>query len=270
MTKPDIAFRSYRREALALGDRLVVHGTYDGLSTAPLAHPHAQVLVPLAGRVHVGGHVMGPGEAVLILPGTRHEASTLGGELRFLAVNGPPGWLPGLAAACDLPAPPGHGLVALRDPALFLQAQQLAAALEPGWPEAARARYVAAGVEQLGLLALARPMPAGDALVLRVVRRVLADHAEDLTVEGLAREVGLGARQLERRFQAEVGLAPRRFLIETRLAAAREMLVTSGLGLAAIAERTGFKDASRLSRAFSQAMGQAPGAFRSQRLHNRG
>ena len=143
-------------------------------------------------------------------------------------------------------------------------------ALAAGWPRAALARFVAAGLEQLGLLALGRPAPAGDPLVLRVVRRVLADHQEDLTVEGLAAEVGLSARQLERRFQAEVGLAPRRFLIETRLAAARELLATTGLGVEAIAGRTGFKEASRLSRAVRQAMGQPPGAYRSSRLHNRG
>jgi AraC-like DNA-binding protein len=268
MAKPDITFRGYEREAFRLDGALVVRGRYDGLSTTPLAHPHAQLLVPLAGRVHVGEAVLGPGEAVLILPGTLHAASTLGGELRFLAVNLPPAWLPALAAATGQPAPPAHGLVPLRDPGLYLQAQQLAAALGAGWPEQALARYVAAGLEQLGILALGRAAPAGDALVLRVVRRVLADHAQDLTVEGLAAEVGLGARQLERRFRAAVGMAPRRFLIETRLAAARELLVTTGLGLAAIAERTGFKDASRLSRAFGEAMGQPPGAYRSRRLHN--
>jgi len=268
MAKPDITFRGYEREAFQLGELLVVHGRYDGLSTTPLAHDHAQLLIPLAGRVHVGDAVLAPGEAVLILAGTLHGASTLGGELRFLAVNAPPGWLPGLAAASGLATPPARGHLPLRDPGLFLQAQQLAAALGAGWPPAARARYVGNGLEQLGLLALARPAPAGDPLVLRVVRRVLAEYGQDLTVEALAAEVGLGARQLERRFQAAVGLAPRRFLIETRLAAARELLATTRLGIGAIAERTGFKEASAFSRSFKQAMGMAPGAYRSRRLHN--
>lgn len=270
MSKPDITYRGYQREAFALGELLVVHGRYDGLTTAPLAHPHAQLLLPLAGRVHVGEALMGPGEAILILPGTLHAATTLGGELRFLAINAPPAWLEDMAKACGLPAPPGKGLVPLRDPGLYLQAQTLVGVLAAGWPREALARFVAAGLEQLGLLALGRPAPAGDPLVLRVVRRVLADYGEALTVEGLAAEVGLSARQLERRFQAEVGLAPRRFLIETRLAAARELLATSVWGVEAIAERTGFKEASRLSRAFRQAMGQPPGAYRSARLHNRG
>jgi AraC-like DNA-binding protein len=253
MTKSDITYASYERRAWRHGELLFVHGRYDGLTTGAIAHPHLQILVPLAGRVHVAGHLIGPGEAAVIPPRTPHATSTLGGELRFLAVNLPESGLP-------------PGIIVVRDAGCWHQGQLLARGIDAGAPP----RFMLAGLEQLEILVRERqPVPIGDDAVLRVVQRLLAEHGQDLRVSELAREAGLSARQLERRFQAAVGMAPRRFLIEARLAAARELLATTALSQATIAERAGFKSADRLARAFRAAMGRSPGAYRRERrLHN--
>jgi AraC-like DNA-binding protein len=66
-----------------------------------------------------------------------------------------------------------------------------------------------AGVEA-ALLRAVNNSRAGDLLVAEVVRRIiLANGAVDLAA--LARELGLSLRQLERRFLAAVGLAPKLF-----------------------------------------------------------
>ena len=261
-------YRDYQRTARPCGAAIVVHGRYDGLATAPIAHPHAQLFIPLAGRVHVApasgdGFLLGP-EAALWLPaGLPHAASSLGGAVEFVALNLPPDWAPALAAAHGLPLP-REGAHALPEPGLWLGARLLADRL--GDPPGGDA-FVEACLRQLGLLMLgaaggAGATPPGEAAMRRVIEHVLRHHAEDLTVASLAASAGLGVRQLERRFLAAVGLSPRKFLIATRLAAARELLATSALGLEAIAERVGFADATHLTRSFRAAHGTTPAAWR--------
>ncbi len=265
---PLLTYRTYRRTARRAGATLVVHGRYDGLATAPVTHPHAQLFIPLAGRAHLApvdaaGLVVGPEAAVWIPAGLAHAASSLGAAVEFVALNVPPGWAPALAAAHGLP-PPRAGLLVLREPGLWLAGRLLADTLaDPPGGDA----WVEAGLLQLGLLAvLAAGQPAdpqaADPGVARAVDRVMRDFARPLTVAALAAEAGLGVRQLERRFAAFVGLPPRRFLINVRLAAARELLATTALGLEAIAARVGFADATHLTRAFRAAHGATPAAWR--------
>lgn len=260
-----VAYRTYQRVRRSAGQTTVVHGRYDGLATSAIAHPHAQLFIPLAGRAHVApegrdGAVIGPESAVYVPAGLAHAASSLDAEVEFLAVNAPRDWALMLAATHEL-SPPRPGLVVLRDAGVWLTARALADRL--GAPPGGDA-FVEAALLQLGLLLLAhRPAAASpDAGVLRAVDRVFRAFAEPLTVTGLAAEAGLGVRQFERRFQLATGSSPRRFLVQVRLAAARDLLVTSPLAVQAVAERVGFADATHLTRAFREATGQTPGAWR--------
>lgn len=263
-----IAFKAYHRTHLQWDGFEAVHGIYDGLSTGLVRHQHLQVLVPLAGRIQLtlpdGTHLLGPERAVVLDAGLAHEASTLGGAFEFLALNAPAGWLEALARTLGAPASPAGALL-LSDPGVWLQARQLAVALDGAAPT--RARFLALGAEQLGLYALtaAGPAPAHHGVLERAVAIILERHGGEFSVEGLARELAISPRQLERCFRARIGRSPRRFLIDVRLAAARELLARTALPVEAIARQVGFGDPSHFTRTFREAMGVAPGAYRRER-----
>ena len=272
---PLVTYRAYRRTAWRAGDALVVHGRYDGLATAAVAHVHGQLFVPLAGRAHVApargpGLVIGPEAAIWLPAGLAHATNSLGAAVAFVALNVPAGWLAANAEAIGLGPPPAGPLV-LREPALWLVARLLADTLaEPPGGDA----WVQTAMRQLGALAArAAARPAEDAGgptgVTRAVDRVMRDYAAPLTVAGLAAEAGLGVRQFERRFAQAAGQPPRRFLIAVRLAAARERLATTDAAVEAIAAAVGFADATHLARAFRAAHGTTPAAWRRARAADR-
>jgi AraC-like DNA-binding protein len=78
-------------------------------------------------------------------------------------------------------------------------------------------------------------------------------------VEDVARSLGLSRRQVERRFPAEVGLAPKRFARVVRLQrAARRLRDRPQETLAAVAARVGCFDQAHLTREFVELAGVPP------------
>jgi AraC family transcriptional regulator len=96
-------------------------------------------------------------------------------------------------------------------------------------------------------------------------RRVLEmiDAALDtrLTIEMLAREVGLSPAHFARAFKETLGRAPHQYLLAQRLERARRLLGTTALTLSDIAQRTGFADQAHFTRLFKRAFGTTPGAL---------
>jgi transcriptional regulator GlxA family with amidase domain len=86
---------------------------------------------------------------------------------------------------------------------------------------------------------------------------------QPLTVEQLAEEARLSARQFTRVFRAETGQSPARAVENLRLEAARYMLEQGRLQVEEIAQETGFGDRERMRRSFLRAFGQTPQAIRS-------
>lgn len=82
------------------------------------------------------------------------------------------------------------------------------------------------------------------------------------SLDALAAECGLGARQLQRRFRASVGVGPKRFSRIARFQRAVSMLGAPGSGsLADLAARCGYYDQAHLNRDFRQLAGITPGRF---------
>jgi len=102
----------------------------------------------------------------------------------------------------------------------------------------------------------ARPAPDVDASVALIDRR---RGAIDLT--SIARHAGVGVRQLERRFVADVGVPPKTFarLVRLQHALAR---ISSGEPLAAVAHACGYYDQSHMTRDFSRLAETSPAAWR--------
>lgn len=88
--------------------------------------------------------------------------------------------------------------------------------------------------------------------------------AGDLSVEIMARTVGLSTRHFTRRFRSEVGESPARYVERIRVEAARHLLETESVGLENVARQCGFPSAEVLRRAFHRQLGVSPASYRRQ------
>ncbi|HEV3086016.1 MAG TPA: helix-turn-helix transcriptional regulator [Candidatus Elarobacter sp.] len=103
-------------------------------------------------------------------------------------------------------------------------------------------------------------------LRMQRVKRFIELHAfEQLAVRDVAAEVGLSPFTLVRQFRSAVGTSPYAYLLELRLARAKELLRTSDRSIGAVAERVGFRDPAYFSRLFASTVGCSPTEFRSDR-----
>ena len=90
-----------------------------------------------------------------------------------------------------------------------------------------------------------------------------ANFEAPLTIAMLAELVGLSVRQLARKFQDELGIAPQEFYRLMRLRYARWLLLSSDKAITTIAYECGFADASHFIRGFKQVYGVPPAKLRS-------
>ena len=101
-----------------------------------------------------------------------------------------------------------------------------------------------------------------DTQVGRAIQLMQNELTKRWTVNELARRVGLSRAAFARRFVAETGDTPARFLARQRLMRARELLHESDAGLAQIAAQVGYDSEFAFNRAFKRLMHIAPGTFR--------
>ncbi|MDQ1051892.1 GlxA family transcriptional regulator [Streptomyces sp. V4I2] len=90
----------------------------------------------------------------------------------------------------------------------------------------------------------------------------LARLHRPLAIAELANRAGMSTRTFGRRFAAEVGVTPLKWLNQQRLARARELLETTDLGVDAVAERSGLGSADSLRQHFHRALATTPAAYR--------
>lgn len=83
-----------------------------------------------------------------------------------------------------------------------------------------------------------------------------------LTVRDLARHACVSERTIVRRFEAEVGTSPLRWLTHQRLAAAQSLLETTDDGLEQVAAAVGFGTAANLRLHFRRHLATTPTAYR--------
>ncbi|MDT0344823.1 GlxA family transcriptional regulator [Streptomyces litchfieldiae] len=83
-----------------------------------------------------------------------------------------------------------------------------------------------------------------------------------LTIDQLARQAGVSRRTLIRRFHAETGQPPMRWLLEARLSRARELLEATDLTVESVARRCGLGTADNFRNLFKENAGVTPSAYR--------
>jgi len=101
-----------------------------------------------------------------------------------------------------------------------------------------------------------------DMRLRRVIEFMAAHFGDKITLDQLAAEAAISKYHFTRLFREKIGQSPFRFLTETRLAAARNLLVTSNMRVSEIALTCGFTAASHFTTAFTARYGSSPMDYR--------
>lgn len=122
--------------------------------------------------------------------------------------------------------------------------------------EALRFRSSTTASEEQGLLA-----GLSDPALARTLREIHVDVTRRWTVEQLARTAGMSRATFAERFARKVGMPPMQYLLEWRMALAKDMLRRNRPALAEVAERVGYQSASAFRTAFTRLTGRTPSEF---------
>lgn len=106
-------------------------------------------------------------------------------------------------------------------------------------------------------LHIAAPAPA-DPVVQRTIEHINRQLAGDLSPATLARNAGISPRHLSRLFRTHVGQTPTRYVRQVRAEAAAQLLATTSLPVARVAQRCGFGTSEALRSAFIATYGVPP------------
>lgn len=104
--------------------------------------------------------------------------------------------------------------------------------------------------------------PVGRSALQEVQRWVAANPVEDLGVAALAARMQLSSRHFARLFKHEVGMTPADWVVQSRVAAARNMLEAGHAAPKEVAGACGFADVDTLRRAFVRLVGITPAEYR--------
>lgn len=122
--------------------------------------------------------------------------------------------------------------------------------------EAMRANTPVPADRQRGLVAA-----LADPVLAPALHALHADIAYGWTVEGLAGAASTSRAAFARRFTETVGMTPMHYLLEWRLALAKDLLRSGTLSTAQIAARVGYRSAPAFTTAFARATGCSPTEF---------
>lgn len=108
-----------------------------------------------------------------------------------------------------------------------------------------------------------RPVPLHDGGSLEATRAWAHQRLErTLTVAELARHACVSERTFARRFRAETGTTPLRWLLERRIDRARELLEATDLPIEVVAQRCGFGSGAALRQHFRRQTASTPTTYR--------
>lgn len=115
---------------------------------------------------------------------------------------------------------------------------------------------------QLQFSAPLRAQSEGRGHFAGLVDWLLAHLDETISVERMASQVNMSARNFSRVFREEFGQSPARYLDQLRLERACILLTSGNAAIERIASRVGFASADAFRRAFRHRYGTSPGEYR--------
>lgn len=96
----------------------------------------------------------------------------------------------------------------------------------------------------------------------RLLDFIEAHLEDDLSVEDLAKVLGLSRFHFSRLFKTTTSQSPYQFLLERRIRRSRDLLRSTNLSVADIASKCGFRSVPQFEEAFRRAMGARPIRYR--------
>jgi AraC-like DNA-binding protein len=137
------------------------------------------------------------------------------------------------------------------------------------WPEAAEAMICQGFIRSLfgfcwqelkvrqSTLELEGELPMWLSQCLALIR-----HKPEITIAGLAREVGFSASQLRRAFHEWLGVSPQQYVFGYRMEQARHLLETTDWPIQEIARHLGFRSPPTFTRVFKENYHVPPAQYR--------
>jgi LacI family transcriptional regulator len=107
-------------------------------------------------------------------------------------------------------------------------------------------------------------MAVRDPVVLGALRHIRSHAAEAINVTSVVSALGVGRRELERKFRVILGRSVLQEIRHTRIQQAQKLLAGTNLPMPAVAKQSGFSSAHRLAIVFHHTCGIPPTAFRRQ------
>lgn len=300
MTDDDVPTLAARRRP---GDRTTVEvirfdGSHDRALLGPHRHSDLELMYYACGkgvdRLGNNDFDVVPGDVLLITPGIVHDASGLGAA---------EGWAVEFDVEAASTAPRSSDSPVMRlwwsNPLLtpFVAAGQRARYARFHVPEADQDRWTArlrameteqelrqeghddvvAAYLTITLVELARlaaPYGAGlrlqgEALLAQVFDVIDERYAEQLSTSDVAEAVGLTSGYLTTLVRRRTGRTVLDWITERRMAAARELLLTTDLSAELIATRVGYEDPTYFNRRFRAVHGLPPGQWRTSAVGDR-
>lgn len=102
----------------------------------------------------------------------------------------------------------------------------------------------------------------GDRQINGALKYIHLGTNHDLTLDEIAKSVGMSRSSLAARFRELVGDTPMNYLTSWRMLKAKDILKSGSLPLVEVAERVGYKSEAAFSRAFKRECDQSPSSYR--------
>ena len=201
-------------------------------------------------QVVTGGPAIAPSRTVFIGEIRRPYTTRVRGDLELLGVQFRPG-----AALPFLDAPSAALVDRLADEAVLRRslAREIARTVHGADPDDRLERLQAALVNALGDRRARGPSP-----LVRAAVDLLAAEEGATRIEALADQLGVGRRQLERRFLAEIGVAPKALAMVLRFRRVLGAVEERAEDWPSVALRHGYFDQAHLIRDFKRFTGGTP------------
>ncbi|CAJ0789531.1 HTH-type transcriptional activator RhaR [Ralstonia condita] len=216
-------------------------------------------------------HLFGAPGRVCMLPAEHQSAWVIEQPMRFVHLYFAPDALAGHAVRL-LDAEPRlftlHDRTFIEDPHLAQACMRIA---QLDWTDLDdRMRANALANDTLSYLVQTqgrtRALPVRGGLAPHVCRRIAAQIEAELhlplALGQLAAEANLSEFHFARMFRASFGVAPYEWVMQRRVARAQDLLRTTALPLATVAERCGFASGSHFARRFAMQLGASPSRYR--------
>lgn len=100
------------------------------------------------------------------------------------------------------------------------------------------------------------------AKITRAARIIRERHREELSLADIAAAIGLSRERLSHLFHQTLGITFSEYLIQMRLATARQLLSESAAPITEVAFASGFQSLSQFNRNFAKYEGRSPSEFR--------